>query len=164
MNRMEAVADLFGLNLYDEFKVKEFSDSYFRFTTESLQYKPHDNYDKWINIPKFLNDFIIGKYTIIRTDSNVYQDAFESLNLYCYDVECGLEPRIKLDNQLKVLNELVKKSIATPLVEMKAIDGNTLYRCPNCYGVLNNPEITSYCPYCGQKIDDEGRWEDAEEE
>lgn len=153
MNVMDKIAAIFNFELYEEFKVEEFPESVFRFTESGLQYKPAD---KWLEIPRFINAFLTGRYKIIQKKDNAYKEALDSIQRHCADSD-------GLAMQFQLLDELVQKSVATPLVEMKTITGETLYRCPTCYGVLNNPETTSYCPYCGQRIDDGGRWTTAEE-
>ena len=141
MNVMDKIAAIFNFELYDEFKVEEFPESVFRFTESGLQYKPAD---KWLEIPRFINAFLTGRYKIIQKEDNVYKEALESLQRYCADAD-------GLATQFQLLDELVQKTIIKPIVKMDTIDGRTIYRCPNCYGII---EPGNYCSYCGQKLDE----------
>ena len=141
MNVMDKIAAIFGFELYEEFKVEEFPESVFRFTESGLQYKPAD---KWLEIPRFINAFLTGRYKIIQNGNNAYKEALESLQRYCADAD-------GLATQFQLLDELVQKTIIQPVVKMDTIDGRTIYRCPNCYGII---EPGNYCSYCGQKLDE----------
>ena len=103
MNVMDKIAAIFNFELYEEFKVEEFPESVFRFTESGLQYKPAD---KWLEIPRFINAFLTGRYKIIQKEDNVYKEALESLQRYCADAD-------GLATQFQLLDELVQKTIIT---------------------------------------------------
>ena len=93
-NYIEKVEKMFGLELYEEFEVNNWSSKY-RFSENGLQWYDFDN-KKWENVEEcVLNELLIGTSEIVRKpwipkdgdDYFTFVDGFEIQKFQChYDI------------------------------------------------------------------------------